>query len=140
MDQVKEYLAIARKQHFWILCGLAALIGLILFLKGSSSMGQFYKAQKSKIETADKRIDPLIRGPNPIPMGSNEVNGKSQDLKKKVNVAWEDLYNKQQEILVWPANLFGPDFVAAFNQPPSQDDQTTMRESASGIRSTSRPS
>ena len=50
MDQVKVYLRLLKKHHFWVVCSLAALVGYLCWWMGASSLATETKANESKIK------------------------------------------------------------------------------------------
>jgi hypothetical protein len=129
MDQLKQFLAVVKKQHFWILCGLVVLIGFVTYAIASSKMNQTYVQTKGKISQTSTELDPLLSGTeHPNRDWAELVQKKTEDLRNNVRDAWEALYNEQkQQVFVWPAAL-GKDFVAAFNQPTANTDSRKMVE------------
>ena len=51
MDQLKDILAILKKYHFWILCGLIALLYLGTWFKATSDVKQETSQRVSKINS-----------------------------------------------------------------------------------------
>ena len=49
MDKVKHFLELARKHHFWILCGVSAVVGLIVWYMSTSQLDTEFKADQGKI-------------------------------------------------------------------------------------------
>ena len=48
MDKVKHFLELARKHHFWILCGVSAVVGLIVWYMSTSQLDTEFKAEQNK--------------------------------------------------------------------------------------------
>ena len=107
MDQLKQFLVVVKKQHFWILCGLVVLIGFVMYAIASSKMNETYVQTKGKISTTSNALDPLLSGTeHPNRDWAELVQKKTEDLRNNVRDAWEDLYNEQkQQVFVWPAAL-----------------------------------
>ena len=115
MDQLKQFIAVVKKQHFWILCGLVVLIGLVMYSVAGSKMAATYSQSKSKISTVSDGLGGLIHGEHPNREWAEQVQKKTDDLRNNVRDAWEALYNSQkQRVFVWPPAL-GTDFISAFN-------------------------
>ena len=59
MDQVKVALAVVKKYHFWILSAVILIAGSTVWFMASDKLAKAFEADKSKIETATKSLDPL---------------------------------------------------------------------------------
>src|SRR5262245_58106515 len=113
MDKVKHYLELVRKHHFWLLCALAALVGLIVW---QMSTGKLAAEFASGVQTIDKKFQSL--------QGSNEhhedhgpgVSKLTEAVREDVNKTWDLLYQQQKEkVFVWPKELV-PDFPQAIEK------------------------
>ncbi|HEV3416676.1 MAG TPA: hypothetical protein VG056_07690 [Pirellulales bacterium] len=122
MDQLKTFLDFVKKQHFWILCGLAVLVGVGIFLGAKSKLLKVYEDQKSKIKSLADGLGPLTAGSgNPNQNWINDVSGKTKDFRETVYKSWVHLYEQQKQgVFVWPQGL-GPEFVKDFGSEPSKE-------------------
>ena len=125
MDQLKQYWEIAKKQHFWILCGLAVLVPLVASLMANSYLAKVYGEQKSKITQTNSGLDPLIGGEHANPEWVKHVQDETDRLRTNVLHAWDALYNQQKTALKWPPELQA-DFIAAFSKPAANDDPRAL--------------
>jgi hypothetical protein len=122
MDQLKTFLDFVKKQHFWILCCLAVLVGVGIFLGAKSKLLKVYEDQKSKIKSLADGLGPLTAGTgNPNQNWINDVSGKTKEFRETVYKAWVHLYEQQKQgVFVWPQGL-GPEFVKDFGIEPSKE-------------------
>ncbi len=122
MDQLKKFLAVAKKNHFWILSGLAVLIGLVMYLTASSKLIDGYQKQKQQIASTDGQVSPLLVGTeHPNINWVQQVKNDSDVLRRNVKDAWEALYVGQRDhVFVWPKDL-GPAVIATLSQPNPQN-------------------
>jgi hypothetical protein len=107
MDQLRTALVWLKKYHFWVLCGLVALIALGSWAKASGKMDAVFGANQAAIKgqfgnVANLRKDPFH--PN------EDVNTKqqAQTRQQAADVAqlWQKLYDRQREhVLEWPPEL-----------------------------------
>jgi hypothetical protein len=117
MDKVKLYFELARKHHFWVLCGIAAVAGLVAWYLSSGKLVAEFKANSQTIDSTfaslksasaatDQPHDGWAEGQN------KETNAVAQDVLS----AWKALYQEQKEkVFVWPKDL-SQDFLDAANQ------------------------
>ncbi len=130
MDKVKQILTVLMKHHFWILCALAALVGLIVW---NSSVGKLDAEFKRDSATIDSTLSSLKKIESPHPNDTwTEGFGKLTDAQRQqVAAAWEELYKQQKkEVYVWPQSL-GKDFqdaVAALDKNPEEKLSDRLRE------------
>ena len=139
MDQVKNILAVIKKHHFWILCGLAVLIGLGMSFVAKNKLikgPDGYEAEKSKITSAQGSVAPLASGPDhPNPDWVKFAEGETTKARQKVFDAWSALYKEQAaKVFQWPKDLFPDDpaflkeFAAADDQTEKNLDRKTLKE------------
>lgn len=117
MDQVKVYLGIAKKYHFWILTVVVLITGVVVWLKASSALAAKYDQDKKTITGAETAVNGANSPDNPNPQFTKKVEGLHEGLKKQVFDAWEELYKHQVGLFKWPElelkptvdlNLLGP--------------------------------
>ena len=122
MDQLKTFLAFVKKNHFWILSGLAVLIGLVVYLAASSKLTDGYQKQKQQIASTDNQVSPLLNGTeHPNINWVQQVKNDSDALRLNVKNAWDALYTDQRNrVFVWPQEL-GPTVIATLSQSNPQN-------------------
>jgi hypothetical protein len=125
MEQFQQYWEIVKKQHFWILSGVALLIPLLMVWIASGKLAKVYADQKTKIDGVVSGIEPLTTGDRPNKQWVDHVRSETNAMRSNVLEAWRTLYIKQQALLKWPAEL-GPDFIEAFSKPESSDDPLAL--------------
>ena len=102
MDQVKQYLGIAKKYHFWILAVVVIATGVGVWMKAASALAARYEQDKNTITTAEKGVQGASSPDNPNPQFTKKVEGLHDGLKKQVFDAWEKLYARQVALFTWP--------------------------------------
>jgi hypothetical protein len=126
MDQLKQYWEIVKRQHFWILCGLAVLVPFIVSMVADGHLAKIYGDQKSAITGIDRALDPLVSAADhPNPEWVKHVKDETEKLRRNVRDAWESLYNQQKAALKWPPEL-QEDFISAFGKPVESDDAANI--------------
>src|SRR5689334_1849310 len=105
MDQLKEALRLAIKYRFWIAVGLAALLPMIGYFVGASSISTQAKAEAAKIKGADDGVKEYMTGVKPNAQYKGIVEGKTEELNTDVNAAWRQLYARQAPLLTWPTGV-----------------------------------
>jgi hypothetical protein len=130
MDQLKNFFAVCKKQHFWILTGLAALIGLIVFFISQSKLQDAYGKRVTEIKTAATGLQPLMGGEHPNNDWIEQIHKVSNDIRRQVYDSWSRLYQEQlAKVYLWPPVT--PDFAQTFSKPMgtlTADDTQVQRE------------
>jgi hypothetical protein len=105
MDKVKQILEVLRKHHFWILCGIAALIGLVVWYNASGKLEAEFQRDSKKIDTtfADLR---QIQNPHPNGKWTEAAGKEINAARNGVYTVWTKLYEEQkQKAFIWPEQL-----------------------------------
>jgi hypothetical protein len=104
MDQLRTALVWLKRHHFWVLCGLVAIIAVGSWAKASGKMDTLFGGNSSAIKGSFLNVQNLRKDPfHP----NEDVNTKQQtqtaQQRKDVAKLWEQLYNRQREhVLEWP--------------------------------------
>jgi hypothetical protein len=104
MDQVRNILGWLKRQHFWVLCGLAAVIALFCWWSAARTLYAKYDTNAKTIKT---QFDGL-KSVRDAAFHANEAIIERQEAEKKkqadsVAALWEALYKKQRDqVLKWP--------------------------------------
>ncbi|MEX0713574.1 MAG: hypothetical protein WD278_14550, partial [Pirellulales bacterium] len=126
MDKGKIYLAVLKKHHFWVLCGVVVIVAFASWSAASSSLSELFERNKQQIDAARSSVEQIGADPNaPLPNEdfAKAVQGLHEQLKNEVFEAWEELYRRQEGLLEWP------DHVAAIADiPPSEEIPVPLRE------------
>jgi hypothetical protein len=126
MDQLKKYLALAIKYHFWIICVVMLLTALICWWSASASLAKQFKTRKTAIDGAFASVRVEPNHPNQVVI--EKVKQQEESLKKTVYVAWEMLYAEQKKNNPLPTVL-SEDFKQRFeNLKPKEELETRLRE------------
>ncbi|HJT32953.1 MAG TPA: hypothetical protein VJ783_13005 [Pirellulales bacterium] len=106
MDQVKVYLGVAKKHHFWILVVLIIIIAIVVWMMATSNLAKAFAANKSAIESAKQSVEKAAAtgedGLLPNRLFKEKVDGMHEGLKQKVYEAWVKLYDRQKDLFQWP--------------------------------------
>jgi hypothetical protein len=112
MDKVKHFLELARKHHFWILCGVSAFVGLVVWYMSTSQLAAEFTSGSSKIKSVQQGL--TVAGEQPHLDWSGGMTEEANKVRKSVWAAWNHLYNEQKEhVFVWPKNLLKAEFIEA---------------------------
>jgi hypothetical protein len=107
MDQLRTALVWLKKHHFWVLCGLVALISLGSWAKASGKLSTLFKAGETAIKSEFSNVQNVRKEPfHP----NDDVNAKQEEQTKQqskdVAKLWQQLYDRQREhVLEWPPEL-----------------------------------
>lgn len=102
MDQVKVYLGVAKKHHFWILITIVVITAIVVWIKASGTLAANYAADKAKIEMAEKAVQGLKSGEQVNNKFTEKVEKLHEGLKQSVFEAWQKLYDRQVALFHWP--------------------------------------
>src|SRR5262249_20385245 len=119
-----------QKHHFWLLSLVCVIAGLVGWSMASRSLAEAYSRSKSEIEGAFSGLE-TIRGEANYPNAKwkEETAKLTQAERQKVKTAWELVYNEQKDLLKWPGDLLGDDFVKKIESLPSGGEiPPAMRE------------
>ena len=104
MDQVKVYLRLLVKHHFWVLVAVASLFGLICWWMAASGLASDTKKNWGTVEGAYKGLDRVGGGQKPANAKfAAGVGEKNDGLKQTVLDEWRERYDAQQSLFAWPA-------------------------------------
>jgi hypothetical protein len=129
MDQLKTFLAALQKYHFWILCVLAAIVGLVIVVVSGKKLIGVYDSKKAEISSTDNRIREVSgRTEHPNENWIKAVEKKTTEYKKKAYDGWVRLWKQQKKnVFVWPD--IGKEFIAYYNfQMDDKAKPTLARE------------
>jgi hypothetical protein len=103
MDQLKQYLATAKKQQFWILGGVLLLAAIGVWYWGTGDLDTKFESDRRRNESSFASLTSLkfANGPNQPPNEKykGEVDKLRGTLEDEVKAAWQNLYNRQKPAL-----------------------------------------
>ncbi len=110
MDKVKVFLAVLGKYHFWLLCGLAVVLGTFGWMSARGSLSADYEKNKSAVTGTFSKLTGVTGTANP----PNEnwtaaISELTKQEQKEVEATWNTVYDQQKKVLAWP-EVMGSDF------------------------------
>lgn len=107
MDQVKKFLAVLAKYHFWILSVLAAIVCLTGWYLASASLTQKYEENKRTVEAQFSNLNTVIsESAHPNDVVNQGIKKQTDAQRRRVYEVWRNLYEKQKkDVLFWPPEL-----------------------------------
>lgn len=106
MDKVKVILKVLQKYHFWLLCAVAMITGMVGWMMASRTLSAAYTANKAKVVakfTALKGIQGTDNFPNST--WKEDIDKMTKQEVTTVSKAWVRVYDEQQPLLHWPTYL-----------------------------------
>ena len=103
MDKVKVFLGYAQKYHFWILCVVATLAGLVGWYMASGTLAEQYAANKGTVTGKFSALQAIQQ--NQYPPNDNWTTALATLTKQEqqeVEETWKGVYAAQQAVLSWP--------------------------------------
>lgn len=120
MDKVRVVLKLLQKHHFWLLSLACVIAGLVGWKMASTSLADAYAKGKGEIEGAFSGLATITSEQNyPNAKWKEEIGKLTQAEREKVKAAWELVYNEQKQLLKWPGELLGEDFVKTVEALPT---------------------
>lgn len=105
-----EALAMAKKHHFWIVSIIVVLVAVLSWQMANSAVSAVYAQRKSAIEGKYKLlVDISGKANHPNESFAKGVQVEHDKLKVMTLEAWNKLYNRQKEKLIWP-DVISPRF------------------------------
>jgi len=112
-DNVRQWLAILRKYHFWILAAVVPALLLPLLSMGNSGLQAEIAARKREIDGKLGQVRSVTGvSPHPNRRWSDTIEGQANEVDKETRREWQRLWESQASLRVWPPEL-GPEFLAA---------------------------
>jgi hypothetical protein len=111
MDQIRKFMAVIGKLHFWLLCLLAASVALVGWKLASAALTAKFDENKRSVTG---HFSSLQAVKNDLKHPNERINeafrARAEQQKQLVAKRWQDLYEAQRKtVLRWPPN-FGPFF------------------------------
>jgi len=112
-EQIRPYLDVVRKHHFWMLAGIVPLVLLPLLYMGTGAIDKQIAGRKQEI---DGKVSGLtgIKGiaPHPNERWTTVLEEQTQKIRAETLAEWERLWKDQAALRSWP-KLLGDDFIKA---------------------------
>jgi len=115
MNQLQSVLVALRKWGFWVICGVAVLVGLGAWFIAQQSVQANIKARKDQLDGLKSQVSGVKPG-SPNPQVIDAARKQIEQLKADVYQAWVTMYAEQKVKNQWPAAL-GAEFLNWVNQP-----------------------
>jgi hypothetical protein len=110
-DNIRPYIDVVVRYHFWMLVPLVPLIVLPLLFLTNGWLGTQMDSARSQIESRISAVRSVAGvHPHPNAAWSNDVNAGTDAVKRQTFEEWQRFWESQQPMRVWPASL-GADFV-----------------------------
>ncbi len=116
MDQVRTYLKVVLKHHFWLLLGVLLLAALWTWYSAQAAMTAKYQESSSRIDSKFSAVENVPHENHPNTSFVEGIKKEQQELSKQILEAWETLYDAQKVHLKWPEAEMGQEFMAFVNQ------------------------
>jgi hypothetical protein len=126
MDKVRAFFRVLWVQRFWVLSVVGVLVAFLSWMMASGSLQEEFAANQTKITGKFTEMQGIIGAEF---HGNETVNKKNlqeaSEIRKKVVSLWQKLYDKQrEEVLKWPENALGEEFISHVENKKFQDPIT----------------
>jgi hypothetical protein len=107
MDQLRTILAWLKRNHFWVLSVLIAIIGIACWWKASGTLSSEFTTNKQAIEgeftsLSSQRNKPFLPNQPIIDEQKKQIDQQASQVAE----TWQKLYDRQREhVLEWPDDL-----------------------------------
>lgn len=135
-DNVRPYLALLAKYHFWLLAAVVPLVVLPMVLMAEGDLTKKIKSSQGEI---DGKLSSLksVQGTSPHPneAWAETIRKDTIRVKRDTLAAWQRFYESQQPLRVWPESL-GPDFLDRIGrlQPGGKLARSLLERYHDGVR------
>ncbi len=103
MDKVKVYLGYAQKYHFWILCTLAIIAGLVGWIMARGSLSEQYATNKGTVTGKFTTLTGIQQNQfPPNDQWTTAISALTKQEQEEVADTWKSVYDIQQKVLSWP--------------------------------------
>ncbi len=104
MDQVKQVMAQLVKHQFWIITGLATIMGVVGYYMTSSTLNKLYTEQSNTLNARFQDVSSVASALSTHPNDHSKAKmGVIIDkMAGDVQQAWELQYKRQEKFFVWP--------------------------------------
>ena len=110
MDQLKEFLGLVKRQHFWFIAPLVLILAGVAWFIGSGKVAEETNKHVSDISSSFSKVD-SVRTVNEDGFGHPNENWHSEmeslinARRDNVKQAWTKKWDRQKSLLVWPNEL-----------------------------------
>ncbi|EMI25445.1 hypothetical protein [Rhodopirellula europaea] len=116
MDQLKQSFAAAAKYGFWIGTGTITLGALVIWFLVTGELVEENNSRTSKIKSDVSAVSTLR---SELPEHPNQISKAAMDSlvegrQAEVLEVWQEVYDAQRDILVWPEEELTTEFVDEF--------------------------
>ncbi|MBX3421631.1 MAG: hypothetical protein KF752_08755 [Pirellulaceae bacterium] len=104
MDQLKQAMAQAIRHQFWIIVGLAVLLGTVAWYMAGTNLNALYSEQERVIKGKFSDMEGVNSAANTHPNEASQIEMQRLivSMSDDVQQAWEEQYQRQSEYLQWP--------------------------------------
>ena len=110
-EQIRPYVAVLAKYHFWILGLIVPLILVPLLAQGTGQLDTLISGQQSQIKAQIDALTAITARPDhPNESWSTEIEKRTGEIHADTLAEWKTLWDEQAPLRVWPKQL-GDDFI-----------------------------
>ena len=111
MDQVKAQLAVVMKYGFWISSVIVLIGSVVIWYLTTSKLSEEYTDQSGKIKSAVQQVKSVELATHPNDHSHVIMEEMIDARRDEVLESWQTLFERQQEILKWPTDVFTADLI-----------------------------
>lgn len=132
-DNIKPYLKLLSKYHFWLLALLMPLVLVPLAFTADATLIHQIDKRQTEVEGKLKAVEQLSQANasgfedlgHPQQQWATQLDRTTEQLREQVYEQWNAFWEQQQELRVWPPELRG-DFIRAVTRL-KPDEKLTAR-------------
>ena len=111
MDQLKEFLGVLKRQHFWILAPILFIVGIFGWWGASKKLDAEFMQNKGTVDRYVQDMQSVSsKQPHPNTEYHEGMRQLIQQREDNIRAAWETKWDRQETELTWPQEL-PPDFL-----------------------------
>ena len=106
MDQLKVFLGIVKRQHFWFIAPILFAVGIFGWMSSTKKLNAEFAANSGTVNGYLSSMQGVIgTTPHPNEETEREMEKLISDRRENIKAAWEMKYERQKKQLAWPEDL-----------------------------------
>jgi len=106
MDQLKNFLGIVKRQHFWFLSPILLVIGIVGWMMSTQKLSKEFDANKVTVNSYIQQMGTVSQNrPHPNDEYHQGMEQLIAERRENVRKAWEKKWERQKQELKWPTDL-----------------------------------
>jgi hypothetical protein len=111
MDQLKEFLGVVKRQHFWFIAPILLIVGVVGWIMATKKLSAEFDANSAAVQGYLSQMQQVTsRQPHPNDDYHTGMEQLIEQRRENVRSAWATKWERQKQQLRWPEQL-NPQFL-----------------------------